>query len=90
MFPKLKKAGRSVAREIRVYRLVLEHEGTPWPAQLILGAALAYLASPIDLIPDWLPVVGHLDDVIVVPVLVWLALKLVPADVVTECRSRAG
>lgn len=89
MFSKLRNAGRTLAREIRVYRLVLEHERTPRLAQLILGAALAYLASPIDLIPDWLPVLGHLDDVIVVPALVWFALKLVPMDVLTECRRRA-
>jgi len=76
------------SQEIRVYRLVLKHPRTPRLARVLLGAAVAYAVSPIDLIPDFIPVVGHLDDVIVLPVLIWLALRLIPTDVFVECRKR--
>ena len=74
------------SQEIRIYRLVLKHPRTPRLAQVLLGAAIAYAVSPIDLIPDFIPVVGHLDDVIVLPVLIWLALRLIPTDVIAECK----
>jgi uncharacterized membrane protein YkvA (DUF1232 family) len=83
---KLREIRDGLAREIQVYRLVLRHERTPWVTRVLLGAALAYALSPIDLIPDWLPVVGHLDDILIVPLLVWLAMKFVPPGVVEECR----
>jgi uncharacterized membrane protein YkvA (DUF1232 family) len=56
-------------------------------AKVLIGAAIAYALSPIDLIPDFIPVIGHLDDLIIVPLLVYMALKLVPKDVVEECRA---
>lgn len=58
-------------------------------ARWLLGLALAYLVSPIDLIPDCVPVIGYLDDLIVVPLLVVMALRLVPADVLAECRAQS-
>ena len=52
-----------------------------------MALALVYLASPIDLIPDFIPVLGQLDDLVIVPFLVWLALKFIPEDVRRECRE---
>ncbi len=78
-----------LARELRVYRLVLRHERTPWISRVLLGAAVAYAISPIDLIPDWLPIVGHLDDLLIVPLLIWLAVRLVPPEVMDDCRAQA-
>lgn len=69
-------------RNTAIYRCVAGHERTPWMAKALLGLALAYALTPIDIIPDWLPVIGHLDDVLVVPGLVAPALKIVPGDVV--------
>ncbi|MFN8372331.1 MAG: YkvA family protein [Anaerolineae bacterium] len=83
---KLKTAMELISREIDVYRKVLLHRHTPWYAKVVLGLAIAYFVSPIDLIPDPIPVLGQLDDLLIVPGLVWLALKLIPAEVVEQCR----
>lgn len=88
MTSRLRKIRDGLAKEIQVYRLVLKHEQTPWITRALLGAALAYALSPIDLIPDWLPLVGHLDDVLIVPLLIWLGLRFVPSGVVEECRAQ--
>lgn len=83
-----KQIAATFKREIRFYRLVAAHAGTPKLAKRLLKAALAYALSPIDLIPDWIPVLGHLDDVVIVPGLVWLALRSVPHSVIRECREQ--
>jgi uncharacterized membrane protein YkvA (DUF1232 family) len=90
MLETLKSAARSVTRELKVYRLVLKDDRTPKLAKVLLGLALGYAALPFDLIPDFIPVIGHLDDVIIVPALVIMALKLIPKAVVEDCRSRAS
>ena len=79
---------RRFSQEIELYRLVLRHPRTPRASRLLLGAAIAYAASPIDLIPDFIPVIGHLDDLIIVPLLIRLATRLIPKDVITECRNQ--
>jgi uncharacterized membrane protein YkvA (DUF1232 family) len=80
---------RGLAREIRTYRLVLAHPRCPRRAKVLLSLALAYLAMPFDLIPDFIPIIGHLDDAVVVPGLVWLALRSIPKEVIEDCRKRA-
>lgn len=79
-----------IKREVVVYQKVLRHPRTPWYARIVLGLALAYLVSPIDLIPDPIPVLGQLDDLLIVPGLVTLAVKLIPAEVIAECRAQVG
>lgn len=83
-----KAAAQSFRREIRVYQLVRRHPRTPKTAKILIGAAAAYALSPVDLIPDFIPVLGHLDDVIIVPLLVVAALRLIPRDVIEECRAQ--
>jgi len=82
---------RAVAKRFRdelvFYRRVVGHRRTPRLARILLGTAIGYTLMPFDLIPDFVPVVGHLDDLIVVPLLVVVAMKLVPPDVVAECRD---
>lgn len=58
-------------------------------AKWILAGTLAYTLSPIDLIPDFVPIVGHLDDVVIVPLAIWAVRQAIPNDVMTECRHRA-
>ena len=86
---RLKAIARTLKTELAIYRLVLADRRTPWLAKALLGLAVGYLLMPFDLIPDFVPVIGHLDDLIIVPALVLLALKLIPADVVQNCRARA-
>ncbi len=62
---------------------------TPWYAKLLAGAVVAYALSPIDLIPDFIPVLGYLDELLLLPLGIWLALRLVPAAVLADARRRA-
>ncbi len=89
MFENLRKLVLSFKREIKVYRLVLKDPRTPRTAKYLLAAAVGYVLSPLDLIPDWIPILGQLDDLIVVAILVWLAVKLIPKEIVQDCRLRA-
>jgi uncharacterized membrane protein YkvA (DUF1232 family) len=85
---KLKKIATQLKQEFEVYRLVLKHPDTPVLAKIFLGLAIAYVLMPFDLIPDFIPVIGQLDDLVVVPLLVYVALKMIPDVVVNECRER--
>ena len=90
MFDWLKQIAHSLRQEIMVYRLVLRHPGTPRIAKIFLGLAVGYVLMPLDLIPDWIPVIGHMDDAVIVPALVIIAFKVVPKEVVEECRREAA
>lgn len=65
-----------------------KHPGTPWYAKALGGFVVAYALSPIDLIPDFVPVLGYVDDVLLLPGLIWLAIRLTPTHVLMECRLR--
>lgn len=73
-------------KKARVYRRVARDPRTPRVSRLLILGALAYLLSPIDIIPDAIPVLGQLDDLIVVPLMVAVALWFVPADVVADAE----
>ncbi len=89
MLAALRTAARRLRREATVLYLVARDPRTPWAARLVAGAVAAYALSPIDLIPDFIPILGLLDDLVLVPLGVALALRLVPAHVVAEARTRA-
>lgn len=73
-----------------MYRLVLRHPQTPWLAKVFLGLAVGYLLMPFDLIPDFIPVLGQLDDLVIVPLLFYLGVRCVPEHIVQQCRSEVA
>lgn len=85
---RLRRWVQAIKSEVAVYRAVLSHPRTPRLAKWLLGLAMAYLVSPVDIIPDFIPVIGHLDDLLIVPLLVWMALRMIPSSVVEECRAK--
>ena len=77
-------------REVKVLALAARSPAVPWYAKALAGAVLAYALSPIDLIPDFIPVLGQLDDLILVPLGIWLVFKLIPAAALAEIRAEAA
>ena len=76
-------------REARILHLAYKDPRTPWYAKWLAAGTLTYALSPIDLIPDFIPVLGHLDDILILPVAVWVIIKLIPSEVLTDCRAVA-
>jgi len=79
---------RLVKEEVTFLKEVLSDPRTPRASKWLLSLALSYALSPMDLIPDFIPIVGHLDDLIVIPALVFLALRMVPRKVISEHRGK--
>ena len=86
---KLKEFTKTVKREVLVYRRVMQDERVPLMAKILLWLAIGYLLLPFDIIPDFIPVLGQLDDIIIVPALIYFALKLLPDGIIDEYRSIA-
>jgi uncharacterized membrane protein YkvA (DUF1232 family) len=87
---RLKQYARQAKREVTVYQRVLRDPRTPWSARVVLGLAVGYLLLPFDLIPDFIPVLGQLDDLLIVPGLVWLGLRLLPKALLEEHRAEVA
>ena len=85
----LKQRVRHLKAETFALYLAARDPRTPWYAKLLVAGIVAYALSPIDLIPDFVPVLGYLDDLILIPIGIALAIKLVPPQVLAECRARA-
>jgi uncharacterized membrane protein YkvA (DUF1232 family) len=85
----LKQRAKQLKTDIPAVFLALRRKDTPWPAKAIAFLTVGYALSPIDLIPDFIPVLGYLDDVILLPMLVRLTVKLIPPHVMEECRAQA-
>ena len=85
----LREWARRLKREALTAYYAARHPGTPWLVRLLALAVAAYALSPIDLIPDFIPVLGYLDDLMLVPLGLWLVVRLVPDAVLQECRARA-
>lgn len=75
-------------REIKFYQAVLKDSRTPKLTKFFLGLAIAYVLNPIDLIPDFIPILGYLDDLIMVPILIFIAVKLIPKELSQEIRDK--
>ena len=82
------KAGK-LKRDIPAVFLAMKHPKTPWYARILAGIIIWYALSPVDLIPDFVPVLGYLDDLVILPLLIILLLRLIPREVFEECRQEA-
>ncbi len=85
----LQDKARALKRETTALWFALRDPRTPWAARVVGAAVVAYALSPIDLIPDFIPVLGLLDDVILVPLGIALCIRLIPAEVYAEARRKA-
>ena len=86
---RLKAWARALKRDVVALWLAARDPRTPLAAKLLAGAVAAYALSPIDLIPDFIPVLGYLDDLLLVPAGIWLAVRLIPAGLLEELRAAA-
>ena len=86
---KLKDKARILKNEIIAISIALKDKRTPLYAKLLIGLTIGYALSPIDLIPDFIPLLGYLDDLIILPLMIMTSIKMIPADVLVECRKYA-
>jgi uncharacterized membrane protein YkvA (DUF1232 family) len=87
---KIKAWAKNLKRQIFVLYLAYKDERVPWYAKLFAACVVAYAFSPIDLIPDFIPILGYLDDIILLPLGIVLALKMIPKDVKSDCEAKAA
>ncbi|PEU01518.1 hypothetical protein CN287_26540 [Bacillus cereus] len=84
----MKQWARNLKKQLLVLYLAYRDERVPWYAKLFTMLVVAYAFSPIDLIPDFIPILGYLDDLILVPLGVYLASKLIPKEVLEDCKRK--
>ncbi len=89
MIARLKRWARAIRRDVHALWLAARDARTPWYARALAVAIAAYALSPIDLIPDVIPVLGLLDEAILLPIAMLAVMRLVPRDVMADCRGRA-
>ncbi|MGD8473078.1 MAG: YkvA family protein [Anaerolineae bacterium] len=89
MLENWKSQARKLKRETYALYLAYRDPRTPWVARLFSALVVAYAFSPIDLIPDPIPVLGYLDDLILIPLGIYLAVKMIPPEVLEECREQS-
>ena len=85
-----KRWAKSIKRDVMALWIAARDPRTPFAAKLAAGAVAAYALSPIDLIPDFIPVLGYLDDLLIVPLGIWLVVKMIPAPLMAEYRAQAS
>ena len=90
MLERLKSRARTLKREAYAIYLAAQDPRTPWYAKALVFFVVAHTFSPIDLIPDFIPILGYLDDLIITPGGLWLAVRLIPAEVMADSRALAA
>jgi uncharacterized membrane protein YkvA (DUF1232 family) len=88
-FARARAHARRLKRDAYALYFVMRDRRTPWYVRAVAATVVAYALSPFDLIPDFVPVLGYLDDLVIVPLGVALVVKMVPADVLADCRAQA-
>ncbi|WP_100408406.1 YkvA family protein [Bacillus solitudinis] len=89
MMEKIKAWAQNLKRQIFVLYFAYKDKRVPWYVKLFTGFVVAYAFSPVDLIPDFIPILGYLDDVIIVPLGIMFSLKMIPKDVLSDCEVKA-
>ncbi len=90
LIDQLKQTARRLKTEINVLAVVYRDPRTPWHAKAVIFLVIAYSLSPVDLIPDFVPLLGYLDDLILVPAGIALAIRLVPKEIFSDARERVA
>lgn len=88
MIPWLQAKAKQVHTTLSVYRLAFADARPPRRGKFYIGLALVYINSPLDVIPDWIPVIGWLDELVVVPLLLAMARRSIPANLLADCRRK--
>ncbi|MFC1941206.1 YkvA family protein [Chloroflexota bacterium] len=84
-----KERAKQLRREVYAVYLAYRDPRTPWYAKALIVVIVGYALSPIDLIPDFIPILGYVDDFILIPAGIYLALKMIPKEVMNECKEKA-
>ena len=87
---KIKAWAKNLKRQLFILYFAYRDERIPWYVKLFTACIVAYAFSPIDLIPDFIPILGYLDDVIILPLGIMFALKMIPQDVISDCEVKAN
>jgi uncharacterized membrane protein YkvA (DUF1232 family) len=90
MLARLKTHARQLKREVHTVAIAARDPRTPWYVKALIFFVVAHTLSPIDLIPDFIPVLGYLDDLIITPGGLWLAVRLIPPEVMADARAAAA
>jgi uncharacterized membrane protein YkvA (DUF1232 family) len=85
----VRKRLKELKASMWTFYYVYRHPETPRKAKILLGSLLAYFLSPIDLIPDFIPLIGHIDDYIILPIGIHFAKKMVPEEIIEECKQKS-
>ncbi len=88
MIAQLKALAKKLKQELALYQLLVKHPDTPRLAKFFFWLAVSYLLLPFDLIPDFIPVLGQLDDMVIIPLCIYIALRLTPAHIIAACRQQ--
>ena len=89
MFGKFRIEIKNLKKEIRALYIASKRDDVPWYAKAIILLVVGYALSPIDLIPDFIPVLGYLDDILILPLGIILAIRLIPRNIMEECREQS-
>lgn len=90
IFESLKSKAGKLKQDIFALYLAARDPRTPWYAKAVAALIVAYALSPIDLIPDFIPILGYIDDLLLLPLGIWLVVKMIPPEVMAECRTKAA
>ena len=86
---RIRQWARRIKRDAVTLWFAYRHPATTWVPKLMAAVVVAYALSPIDLIPDFIPVLGYVDDALLLPALIWLTIRMLPQDVLADCRIKA-